>query len=447
MYFFILNILLGLFFLFLIIIGILLKYHSYIPLNVFGLLIVVGTIFLDSYQQLTPGNILLILLALVIIFITNLTYIFRDFREEVTELDAKRRQRYLVEGILAEHFKLIRDLDVIKNEINRHTKVPLTDRVQSLEMIRLGNEAFNQHQYQEALEKYDLATNLVETAIGFVNQSGVLLKLGQFEDALVLAEKAEQIQPNFYEALLNQGVALEKSNQFEAALAKYEKAATLHPDEYEIWFCAATILFKLDKFEKAIQYFDRSLNLYGRQFDAWYYRGIAQQKLGDDVEALRSFEQAIKIQSSHSKVYYRSGNILSRLNRDFEAIAAYERAIKINPNIAETWNNLGVALNKIGRVKDAIKCYDRATKINANYFEAWLNMALAEDAAGQLKNAYASYSQFLAIAPTKMEHRIELTKKRLNEIKVKINLKDARLKKPGKSKEKKKITTSEKQKN
>jgi len=452
MYFLILNSLLGVFFLFLIVVGILLKYYSYLPVNIIGTLIVGVTIYLDQTHYLPPGNIILLMVTLVIILISDIIFIFRDFKEEITEIEAYRRKRYLIEGISNEHFKLIRDVNLIKREIEKQTKIPLSNRVQAFEMIKLGNEEFSRHQYHDALEKYDLATNLVEIGIGYLNQSGVLLQLGQLEDALVLAEKAQELQSKFYEAILNQGVALEKLQQYEAALKKYEEAAKINPDEYEIWFCAANVLFKLKQFDRAIQYYNKSLTLYGKQFEAWYYKGIVQQKLGKDVEALRSFEQAIKLKPNHSKVYYRSGNILCRLNRDSEAIAAYEKSIRLNPDVAETWNNLGVALNKIGRLKDAIKCYDRAIKINNNYYEAWLNIALAQDTIGHHKKAYSSYQRFLEIAPENMGKQIEITKKRINEIKSKYKIKDRvlsakKLKKTPKSKQPEGQTKSESNKN
>ncbi|HDP99481.1 MAG TPA: tetratricopeptide repeat protein [bacterium] len=432
MYFIILNLLLGLFFLFLIAIGIILQYRSYIPINVIGALIVLGTLYLDRNQNLSPGNILLLLLALVIVFITDIIFVYRDFREEITEVEARKRKKYLVEGIAPEHFKLIKDTTLIKNEITRNKKATLPDRVQAFELLKLGNEEFSKKKYREALEKYDLSTDLVQTAIGYLNQSGVLLKLGQFEDALVLAQRAQEIQSTFYEAILNQGIALEKQKQLEAALEKYRSAANINPDEFEIWFCAAQLLFKLERYKEAIEYYDKSLGLYGQQFEAWYYRGIALQKLDREVEALRSFEQAIKLNSYHAKLFFRVANILCRLNRDDEAIQAYQKSIKINADSAETWNNLGVTLNKIGRIKDAIKCYERAIKINERYFEAWLNKALALDTLGQPKKAYLSYQKFLDVAPKRLEKRIELTRKRLHEIKSKYKIKNQKSEKPAK---------------
>ncbi len=416
MYFIVLNIFILAFFLFLIVVGIVFRYWSYIPVNAVGILVVGITLYLETFKHLSPGNIILFLLTLIVIFFINMVFVFRDFKEEISKTEAQKRRKYLTEEIEREHFKLIKDEQIIKNEIEKFTKIPMQDKTQAFELLKQGNDAFIHHNYEQALEKYDLSTNWVETGIGFLNQSGVLLKLGKFDDALILAEKASKASYYFYEALLNQGVALEKLKQVEKALQKYRTAAKICPIEYEIWYCIANVLFKTKKYKEAISLYDKSLNLYGKQFEAWYYKGISLEKIGKDVEALRSFEQSIKLKSNHAKVYYLSGNILSRLNRDTEAIAAYEEAIKINAESVATWNNLGITLNKLGRNKDAIKCFDRAIRIKPEFQEAWLNKGLALDTIGKYKNAYLSYKKFIELAPKGMEKRLSITQKRLVEI-------------------------------
>jgi len=165
---------------------------------------------LDSKELLNPINIIVLFAGLLIIFITDSIFTFRDFREEITEVEAQRLRKYLKTGTHREHFKLIGEEQLLKAELEIHKNISIQEQLQALEMFKLGNRAYERGEYKEALEKYDLSTSWVQNSIGFLNQSGVLLQLEQFEDAYVMAEKAEEIKPNFYEALLNQGVALDK---------------------------------------------------------------------------------------------------------------------------------------------------------------------------------------------------------------------------------------------
>ena len=417
MYFTIINCLLLAFFLFLIFVGIRLRFWAFLPINIIGIIVVSISLYLDLKELLNPINIIFLFAAILLIFITDIIFTFRDFREEVTEVEARRMRRYLTEGITNEHFKLIGDEQLIKTEIEQHKNVSPQDQLQAIEMFKLGNRAYIKGDYKEALEKYDMSTNWVETSISYLNQSGVLLQLEQFEDAFVMAKKATEIKTGLFEALLNQGVALDKMKKYDQALAKYKKAGELSPDEYEIWFCCANVLFKMNKSMEAIEYYDRTINLYGRFYEAWYYKGVCLQKVGKDVEALRCFEQVVKLNSNYHHAYYRAGIILMKLDRNNEAIQAYEKAIKLNSEFITAWNNLGVLLAKVGRIKDAIKCYKRAIKINAEYYEAWLNLGLAQDNLGLVKRAYASYCRFLELAPSDMEKRIMITRKRVDEIK------------------------------
>ncbi|MBC8181980.1 tetratricopeptide repeat protein [candidate division KSB1 bacterium] len=424
MYFIVLNLLLGCFFLFLIIVGIILKYWSYLPVNAVGILVVGTTLYLDIYRYLSAGNIIILLLMLLILFVINIIFVFRDFKEEITRIEAIRRKKYLTEGMEKEYFKLIKDESLIKNEIDKFKKIPMQERTHAFEMLAQGNKTFIQQNYVAALEKYKLSTNWVQSSIGFVNQSGVLLKIGQFKNALIFAEKASEISSRSYEALLNQAIALEKLKQNNKALLKYEAAAKISPKEYEIWYCCANILFKMKKYKNAIEYYSNSLNLYGNQFDAWYYKGISFQKTREIVEALHCFEQAIKLKSNHGQTHFRMGNILSRLDRNENALSSYEKAIRINSKSAETWNNLGITLNKMGRNKDANKCFDRAIRLNSEYYEAWLNKGLTLETMGKYKKAYLSFKKFLELAPDKMEKQRTITQNRVIELqnKYKINL-------------------------
>ncbi|MDZ7331534.1 MAG: tetratricopeptide repeat protein [candidate division KSB1 bacterium] len=441
MYFTILNGLLFIFFLLLIIVGLRLKFWPYIPINSIGLIIIGITFYLDLNHMLNPINIIILFAAVLIVFITDIIYTFREFKEEITEFEAKRLRRYLNALDNSGHFKLIGDEQLMREEIEQAKNISMQDQMQALAMFRLGNKAYQKGDYQEALDKYDLSTNWVQTGIGLLNQSGILLQLGQFEDAYVMAEKAAEVRPNFYEALLNQAVALEKMKKYDQALMKFKAAAAISPDEYEAWLCCAHILFKMNKPMEAIEYYNKAIDLHSRLYEAYYYKGVCLQKLGQDVDALRCFEQVIKLNPEHYHAHHRAGNILTKLDRTNEAIRAYEKAIKLNSDLLTAWNNLGVVLAKVGRIKDAMKCYERAIKINPDYHEAWLNLGLAQDNSGQYRKAYFSYHRFLDLAPTDLEKRIAITRKRVEELREKYKLKPYKPQKKAPSKKSKKFAS------
>lgn len=427
MYFIIINGLLAAFFLFLILIGIKLKFWAYLPINIVGILVVSTCLYLEINDLLNPINILLLFAVLIVVFITDLIFTFREFKDDVTEEEVRRHRKYLPTGSANDHFKLIRDETLIKSELDQHQAAAMQDRIQALEMFKQGNEAFINKEHKVALEKYDKSTTWNETSIGFLNQSGVLMKLSQYEDALVVAQKAAEIQPAFYEAFLNMGVASEKLKKFEDALSYYKTAASISPDEYEIWYCSASVLYKINRPEEAIEAYDKSIQIYGRLYESWYYKGVCLQRIGKDAEALHCFKQVIKLNPDYSQAYYRSGNILSKLERNSEAIQMYEKAIKNNSEFATAWNNLGLVLTKTGRIKDAIRCFMRALKINPDYYDSWLNMALAQDNLGQYKKAFISYTHFLELAPSDQEKRIAITRKRVEEIKSKYKVKKVKI--------------------
>jgi tetratricopeptide (TPR) repeat protein len=416
MYFVVLNILLGGFFLFLIVTGIILKYWSIVPVSALGILIIGITLYLDVFDYLSAGNIIILLLMQTVLLVVTIVLVFRDFKEEISRTEALRRKKYITEGLKNEHFKLIKDRQLIENEIEKFKKIPVQERIHAKEMILQGNNAFIKQNYEEALEKYRLSTNWVKNRIGFINQSGVLLNLGRFKEALVAAEKAAEISSKSYEALINQAIALEKLNKNNKASLKYEAAAKISPTEYEVHYCHANLFYKMKKYKNAIGLYDKALKFNSKLFNALYFKGISLQKTGNDIEALQCFERAIKLKSNHSRTYFHRGNILSLLNRNDEALASYEDAIKSNAKSADIWNNLGIILNKTGQNKDANKCFDRAVSISPEYYEAWLNKGLTLETMGKYKKAYLSFKKFLELAPDKMEKQRAITQNRVIEI-------------------------------
>jgi len=438
MYFLVINGLLAAFFLFLIFVAVRLKFWTFLPVNIFGLIIVSLTLYLDLNHLLTHSYILMLLFGLLVVFITDIIFTYQEFGLQLTERDQQRMRRYVLLGGPNEYFKIIGEEAVIKTEVEMNKEAPIPDRLQALEMIRQGNKAVQRNELTEALDKYNASTTWVETSIGYLNKSGVLIHTEKYEEALAMAEKAASLKDEFFEAYLNQGVAQEKLRKLDKAFELYKRAATIAPDEYEAWYCCANVLYKMNRFLEAIEHFDRAINLDGRHYEAWYYKGVCLQRTGKEVDALRCFEQVIKLNSTYSHAYYRAGNILNRLERNNEAIKAYEKAIKNNSEFIKAWNNLGVVLTKVGRIKDAVKCYERALKINPEYLEAMLNKGLALDSLGMYKKAQVSYSKFLELAPADMEKRIAITRKRLDEINAKYQGKKKQKKSGDKKKSKSK---------
>jgi len=424
MYFIIINVLFILFFSFLLYLGIRLKLWAYIPANTLGIIIALTSI-LFHYEFLGGLDKLKITVlgsAIVIIFIINLAITARDLRK-FDDSDDSREVHYLTNPYTFEHFKIIADERMMKSELDKQYHQALNDRLQSLEAWKQGNRAYHRKQYQEAIEKYDNSNNWINTNVANVNQSGVLIRMKQYENAIPFIEQAISLDSNCFEAYMNYGVAAVNLKRFDDALEKFEQAVASKPDNYEAWYCCGNIQLRQKEYRKAIDCYKQSIRYNNEYPEGWFNKGIALKHVGEDEQAMKCFEQVIKISPGHYQAHYRLGNLLNEMDFNDEAIASYNRSVKINPDFVEAWNNRGIVLRKIGKLKEAVKSYNRAIRCNPKYHEAWINRGLAQDSLGKYKLALMSYQRFLEHAPTEKEKYIKITRKRIVEIQDKFNVK------------------------
>lgn len=424
MYFIIINIILLVSFVFFLLLGIKIKVWAYIPINTIGICVAAITIILDRFDQLDKIMILVMFGIVVIILVVDLLVTNRDLRE--IEEDGPKDIIYLTNSMVFEHFKVIADERLMKAELDRYPEIPLNDRLQALEVWKQANRSYRHKQFQEALEKYELSYNWVNTSIASLNQSGVLLMMKKNDTAIPLIEQALKIDNKLYEAYLNYGVALLNMKQPDDALSKFEQATNINPDNFEAWFCCGNIYLKLKEYKAAIECYKKSIRNKNDFFESWYNKGLALKNIGEDDQALKCFEQVIKINPRHYQAFYRKANILSEIDFNEDAIADYNRAVKINPNYVDAWNNRGIVYRKIGQLKKAIKSYNRAIHINPKYYEAWINRGLAYDSLNNYKQALVSYQRFIELAPAEKDKYLKITKKRIAEIQEHLNMKNKR---------------------
>lgn len=421
MYFIIINIFLMIFFAFLLFVGIRGRIWSYVPINIVGFLTATLSIGLDAFGVLNQLRILILGILLVTVFIFDLIITYRDIKD-IAEED-ETRIFYLTSPRAFEFYKIIADQRMMKKELDEHSDLAMSDRLQALQSWKLGNRAFLKKNYQEALEKYDLSCTWVNTTICYINQSGILIRLKQYDDAIALAERSLEINPEFFEAYMNLGVAHQFLNKFDNALAMFERAVNLKPDSFEAWYCLGFIQLRLKKFELSVESYNKAIHLNNKYYEAWYNKGLALKQLDKDDIALKCFNKVVDLEANHYQAHFHKGNILNEMDYNEEAIESYKKALKIKPDFVEAWNNRGIVQSKLNKTKQAVKSYSKAIKINPKYTEAWINRALAEDSIGKYKNALVSYHKFIELSASESTKYIKIARRRIAEIKEQLKKK------------------------
>jgi tetratricopeptide (TPR) repeat protein len=84
------------------------------------------------------------------------------------------------------------------------------------------------------------------------SRGSTLMKLQQFDDALMAYDKALQLQPDFAEAWLGRGIVLSKQQQLEPAIAALDRSLSLKPDLWAAWLSRARCHLLLGNRDHAI---------------------------------------------------------------------------------------------------------------------------------------------------------------------------------------------------
>ncbi|MUG92415.1 tetratricopeptide repeat protein [Scytonema sp. UIC 10036] len=195
-----------------------------------------------------------------------------------------------------------------------------------------GPQVAREH-YIEALASYNLLLKRKpQNLIAWTDQGTVLLKLNRPKDALASYQKALEIDPNFYEALLGMGNVLFSmgAEKREEALSAFERASKLRPQDYQVWYNRGIVLAQSFKdHQGALDSFNRVIDLRNDFSPAWQSKGLALLELQRYSDALDAFNRAKELEPKNPYIWANRGYVLEILMRTQEARESYDKAVEL----------------------------------------------------------------------------------------------------------------------
>lgn len=144
-----------------------------------------------------------------------------------------------------------------------------------------------------------------------------------------------------------------------------------------------------------------------------YFLATLHHAAGTIDSALPLYRQALENDIGLYMAHVRMANIYEAQRRYPEAIEARRGAVNANPDDATLLTDLGVTLGKAGQFKEAAEILQQASEAlprepNTRF---WLGLAHAQ--LGDKAAARASFEQFIALAPSRLERRVEAARQQL----------------------------------
>lgn len=214
-----------------------------------------------------------------------------------------------------------------------------------------------------------------------------LIKIKEFQNALIIFERIVRVSPTHIEALAQSGFVYQQLNLQEKAIEYFDKALAIEQNATEILNNKAVSFYKLHKIEEARDYFQKAIAADNNNAEAYYNYSVLLKQCQRYDEAVIAFSKAFSLmsqevnkntQNGNSKALLsmaqETGDLLACLGKftlqigsaSFQIITA-AAGIAANAAAPGAGAGIGVAVEIIGSTcQIAVTIYELVQKVNAN---------------------------------------------------------------------------------
>jgi Tfp pilus assembly protein PilF len=163
------------------------------------------------------------------------------------------------------------------------------------------------------------------------------------------------------------GLAMHKNGQLDEAAAHFEKALQMQPDDYLALMTMGVTRFYQGRVPEAIEYAQGAIRSDPRAAKAHNLLGMALAKQNRNDAALDEMRRASQLAPKNAEIRNNLGLALAQLGRFPEAIDEFHEAVRLDPDKAAAHANLGLALLKSGKARESIPEFEAALRLNPDF--------------------------------------------------------------------------------
>jgi protein O-mannosyl-transferase len=203
-------------------------------------------------------------------------------------------------------------------------------------------------------------------------------QIQRWRDSFTLFEHTLAVTPPNLLIEHNLGLAMGDSGRYDEAAVHFEKALQMDPNFYDALVgLGATREFQ-GRLPEAIQYFQAAIRSRPDTPKAHVQLGRALWKQNDHQAALEEMRRASQLAPEDEDIRADFGIALELVDRLPEAIEQFHEALRMNPNDAETHNNLGLALLASGKAQESVPEFETALRLKPELKGAADNLRRAQ---------------------------------------------------------------------
>jgi serine/threonine protein kinase/Tfp pilus assembly protein PilF len=231
----------------------------------------------------------------------------------------------------------------------------------------------------------------IRPALTEARRASSLAALGRISEAVVAADRAVQLEPEFgFHWGIRGEVLLDAQRPVDAAQS-LRTATHRQPDVYRWWFGRGKAARANHDFAKAHQYLEKALALDGQDGMLWAEWADVLVKQGDHQEAFKAFHRSLELDPYSAEIYLKRGDALQGLHRPDEAHVSFLRACEVNPRSVASWQRRGLSALNLAKSQEALECFRRVYDLAGSTPALSLSMGMAYEAAGEFDHAIGGY--------------------------------------------------------
>ena len=211
---------------------------------------------------------------------------------------------------------------------------------------------------------------------------GLHLVVHNYEEALLLYERAISLEPGLGDLWYKTGLIYEKFEQWDKAANAYEQGLSkplVEIGKSDIYYQLGKLYLK--KFQPsdistALYAFDEAIasNSYvdvTRMVDTHYLRGEIMLQMGLNDKALLEYEWVVDHDPTYVMAYVRMGSLVWEIEEDAStAEALFEQAIALDDQHQAAYMGMAKVYRQTGRISQAIELYRRVLILNPENIHA-----------------------------------------------------------------------------
>ncbi len=231
---------------------------------------------------------------------------------------------------------------------------------------------------------------------------------GKLDEAIPVYQKAIELDPKksiFYGSLC---IALLRKGSLDETIEVSRKAIELDSGNTDGYYGLTDALMKKGRLDEAIEEYRKAIVLHPNQYIFHYNLGNFLQKKGLLDQAMEEWQKTIELHPKNADAHCNLGIAFQIKRRLDESIAACRKAIEVDPRHLKAHNSLGIALKKKGKMEEAIASYRKAIEIDSKFLGAYLNLGIALNKMGKLDEAFQVYQEAIHIEPKSTKARNSL---------------------------------------